>query len=88
MSPSAQFISDQLEEIIDHKKNSHRGAWEVQEQVVDGGEVFNAAHTSSVLNTVHRTINNKFEHECLYEAVRQLKANHIRQSTDDCVPGH
>ena len=34
------------------------------------------------------TINNKFEHECLDEAVRLLNAHPIRQSPDYRVPGH
>ena len=30
----------------------------------------------------------KFEHECLDEVVRLLNIHSIRQSADDCVPGH
>jgi len=33
-------------------------------------------------------MNNNYEHECLEEAVRLLNAHSIRQSPDDCVPGH
>jgi len=54
---------------------------------VDGEEDLDPENTSSVLNTVLNTINNKFEHECLDKAVRLLNANPIRQSTDDRVPG-
>ena len=64
-----------------------KGAREVQEQV-DGEENLDPDNTSSVLNPVLNTINNKFEHECLDEAVRLLNAHLICQSTDDCVPGH
>jgi len=88
MSPSAQLTSEQLKEIIEDEKNTDKGAREVQEQVEDGEEVLHPANTSSVLNTVLSTINNEFEHECLYEAVRLLNAHPIRQSTDDRVPGH
>jgi len=56
--------------------------------VEDGGEVLDPANTSSVLNTVLSTINNDFEDECLYIAVRLLNTHPIRQSTDDVVPGH
>jgi len=55
---------------------------------VDGEEDLDPENTSSVLNTVLNTINNKFEHECLEEAVRLLNAHPIRQSIDDHVPGH
>jgi len=55
---------------------------------VDGKEDLNPDKSSLVLNTVLNTINNKFEHECLDEAVRLLNAHLIRQSTDDRVPGH
>jgi hypothetical protein len=56
--------------------------------VEDGEEVLNPDNTSSVLSTVLNTINNKFEHKCLDEAVRLLNAHPIRKSTDDHVPGH
>jgi len=88
MSPSAQLTSEQLNEIIENEKNTEKDAREVQEQVEDGEEVLDPANTSSVLNTVLSTINNKFEHECLDEAVWLLNAHPIRQSTDDRVPGH
>jgi len=88
MTPSAQLTSKQLKEILEDQKNTDKGAREVKEQVEDGEEVINPANTSSVLNTVLGTINNKFEHECLLEAVRLLNAHPIRQSTDDRVPGH
>jgi len=56
--------------------------------VEDGEEVLDPEHTSSVLNTVLNKINNKFEQECLDEAVRLLNVHPIRQSPDDCIPGH
>jgi hypothetical protein len=56
--------------------------------VEDGKVVLDLDNTSSVLSTVLNTINNKFEHECLDEAVRLLNLHPIRQSTDDRVPGH
>jgi hypothetical protein len=88
MSPSAQLTSEQLKEIIQDEKNTDKDAREVQEQLEDGEEVLDPANTSSVLNTVLSTINNKFEHECLDEAVRLLNAHSIRQSTDDQDPGN
>ena len=88
MSPSAQLTFEQLEEIIEDKKNTDKGAREVQKQVEDNEEVLDPANTSSVLNTVLSTINNKFEHNCHDEAVRLLNAHPICQSTDDRVPGH
>jgi len=88
MSPSAQLTSEQLKEIIQDKKNTDTGAREVQEQVEDGEEVLDPANTGSVLNTVLSTINNKFQHECLDDAVRLPNAHPICQSTDDQVPGH
>jgi len=88
MSPSSQVTSEQLKHIIEDGKNRDKDASEVQEQVEDGEEVLDPANTSSVLNKVLSTINNKFEHECRDEAVRLLNAHPIRQSTDDQVPGH
>jgi hypothetical protein len=63
-------------------------AREVQEQVEDGEEVLDPGNTSSVLNSVLNTINNKFVHKCFDEAVRHLNPRPIRQSPDACVPGH
>jgi hypothetical protein len=88
MSPSAQLTLEQLKKIIEDKKKTDQGSREVQEQVEDGEEVLDPDNTSSVFNTVPNTINNEFEHECLDEAVRLLNAHPIRQSTDDCLPGH
>jgi hypothetical protein len=88
MSPSAQLTSEQLKEFIEDEKKTDEGSREVQEQVEDGEEVLDPDNTSSVLSTVLNTINNEFEHECLDEAVRLLKAHPICQSTDDRVPGH
>jgi hypothetical protein len=68
MSPSAQLISEQLKEIIEDEKKTDKGAREVQEQV-DGEEDLDLDNTSSVLNTVLNTINNKFEHECFVTGI-------------------
>jgi len=88
MSPSTQLTSEQLKEIIEDEKKTDHGSREVQEQVEDGEEVLDPENTHSVLSTVLNTINNEFEHECLVETVRLLNVHPIRQSTDDCVPGH
>ena len=88
MTPSAQLTLVQLKVIFDDETNTDKGAKEVQEQVEDGEEVPNPANTSAVLNTVLSVINNKFERECLDEAVRLLNAHPIHESTDDRVPGH
>jgi len=86
MSPPAELTSEQLKEIIDaEKKSGHHGS-EVQAQV-DCKEDIDPEGTSSVLNTVLNTINNKFEYECLQEAVGLLNAHPILQSTEDSVPG-
>jgi len=88
MSPSAQLTLEELKEIIGDQKNTGKGARQIQEQVEDGEEVLDPENTSSVFNTVLNTINNKFEHNCLDEAVRLQNAHLIGQLTDDCVPGH
>jgi len=88
MSPSAHLTSEQLKDIIEDELKTDQGAGEVQDQVEDGEEDLDQEHTSCVLNTVLNTINKKFEHECLVEAVRLLNAHPIRQSIDDRVPGH
>jgi len=85
MSPSVQLALEQLKEIIEDEMKTDQDSREVQEQV-DGQEALNPDDTSSVLSTVLNTINIKFEHECLDEAVRLLNAHPIRQSIDDCVP--
>jgi hypothetical protein len=87
MGPSAQLTSEYLKEIIEDKRKTYKGSRDVQERV-DGKEDHDPDNTSSVLNMVLNTINNKFEHECLDEAVRLLNAHPIRQSIDDRVPGH
>jgi len=87
MSLSAHLMSLQVNEIIQDEKNTDKSAREVQEQVEDGGDALDPENTSSVLNTILNTTNNKFQHECLDEAVRLLNAHPIRQSTDDRVPG-
>jgi hypothetical protein len=88
MNPSAQLTPEQLKEIIEDEMKTYQGLREVQEQVEDGEAVLNPDNTSSVLSTIRNTINNKFEHECLDEAVRLLNAHPIRQLPDDHVPGH
>ena len=88
MSPSAQLTSEQLKVILEDENITDKGAREVQQQVEESDEVFHAANFSSVWNTVLSTINNKFDHECLDEAVRLLKVHSICESTDDSVPGH
>jgi len=87
MSLSAQLTSDQLKEIIEDEKKTEKSAGDIQAQAEDGDKVRDPEITSSVLNTVPKTINNAFEHECLDEAVRLLNACPICQSTDDSVPG-
>jgi len=62
MSPTAQLTSEQLEVIIEQRKNIVIGAREVQEQVEDGEEFLDPANTSTVLNTVLSTIN-EFVHK-------------------------
>jgi len=56
--------------------------------VEDGKEVLDPDNSISVLSTILNTINNEFEHKCLYEAVRLPNAHPICQSTEDHVPGH
>jgi len=87
-SPSTQPTSEQLREIIEEVKKTDQGAREVQEHVGHSEEVLNPDNTRSVVSTVLNTINNKFEHECLDEAVRLLNIYSIRQSSDDRVPGY
>jgi hypothetical protein len=87
MSPSAQLSTEQLKEIIEHEKMTDQGARDVQEQV-DGEKDLDPDNTNSVLIAVLNTLNNKFEYECLEEAVRLVHAHLIRQSIDDRVPGH
>jgi len=88
MSLSAQLTLEQLKENIEDEMKPNQGGREVQEQVEDGEVVLDPDNTSSVLYTVLNTFNNKFEYECLDEAVRLLNAHPICQSTDDHVPGH
>jgi hypothetical protein len=87
MSLSVQLTSEQLQEIIEDKKNMDKSAREVQEQVEDGEEVIDSENTSSVLNMVPNTINDEFQHGCLDEPVRLLNARPIPQSPHDHVPG-
>jgi hypothetical protein len=73
--------------IIDDKKNTDKSVREVQEQVKDGEEVLNPDHSSSVQNIILNSINDKFDHKCLDEAVNVLNLHVIDQSPDACVPG-
>jgi len=88
MSLSAQLISVQRNEIIEDKMNTDTGAREVQKHVEDGKQVLDPENRSSELNAVPNTINNDYEHNCLDKVVRLLNTHPIRQSTEDCVPGH
>jgi hypothetical protein len=88
MSPSAQLTLEPLQEIIEDEMKTDQGTRVDQEQAEDGEEVFNPDKTSSVLSTGLKTINTKFEHECLDEAVRLLTAQPIHQSITELVPGH
>jgi hypothetical protein len=88
MRPSTQLTSAQLNEMIEDEKNTEKSPREVQTQVEDGEEVLDPANTSLVLNTVLSTIHNKFEPDCLDEAVRPLNAHAGRQSTNDRFPDH
>ena len=54
----------------------------------DGEEVLDPDDTSSVLNAVVNTINNRFEHNCLAEVVRVWKCDLIWKSEADRVPGN
>jgi hypothetical protein len=78
MSLSTQLTSEQLKEIIEHEKNADKRAREVQAQVEDGEEVLDSENRSSVVKPVLNTIKNKFEHDCLVEAVRLLNGRPIR----------
>jgi hypothetical protein len=55
---------------------------------VDSEEYLDLENTYSVFNTFLNTINNELEHKWLDEAVWLINAHLIRQSIDDCVPGH
>jgi len=87
MSPSVQLTSEQLKEMMEDEKKSYQGARKVQEQV-DGKEVLNPDISRSELGTDLNSIHNEFDHDCPDKEVRLLRAYRIRQSTDDCVPGH
>jgi hypothetical protein len=80
MSSSAHLTSKQLQEIIADEKKTNSDSREFQDQV-DGEENLHQENTSSVQNTGLNTNYSEFEHKCLEEAVRQLNAHSIRQST-------
>jgi hypothetical protein len=86
-SSSAHHTSKQLKEIIADEKKTNYDSREVQDKV-DGEENLHQENTSSVQNTVLNTNYNQFERKCLEEAVRQLNAHSIRQSTDYHVSVH
>jgi hypothetical protein len=64
-----------------------QGSRVVQEQV-GGKEDLKPDNTHSALNAVLNAINNKFEHECLDEAVKLQNTYPIHQSIPHCIPGH
>jgi len=88
MSPSAQFTSEQVKEIIEDKKTTDQGAREVQDQVQNGEELLNPDNSSLVWNIGLNTINNKLEHMCLNVVVRLLDAHRIPELQADRVPGN
>jgi hypothetical protein len=74
--------------MIEDEKKSDKRSRKVQKEGEDDKEILNPLNTSSGLNMVVDTINNKFDPECLNDAVRLLNTHTIRQPRDDCVPGH
>jgi hypothetical protein len=74
MSQLAQLTSVQLKVFIEDQKKFEQGAREVQKHV-DDKEDLDPGNTSSELNPVFNTINNKFEHECIEEVLRLLNAH-------------
>jgi len=83
MSTPAQLISDQLKEIIKVKMKTGNGEREAQQKVEEGEKVINPDNTSSILDTVLNTLNNKFAPKCVDEVVRLLNAHPICQSRTD-----
>jgi len=69
MSPAAEFSSQQLKEIMEDNRTMDKGAWEIQEQVQHGEEVFDPGNSSSVLRAELITINNRLVSESGEEAV-------------------
>ena len=88
MSPVAQHISVQLNEIIEEEKNTEKSVKVVQKNVEDGKDVFDPDDSCSVLNTVLNIINDKFEQEHLDKAARLHNDGPISQSIVDWVPGN
>src|SRR5258708_7060497 len=86
MSQLAKLISEQLKDIIEDQMKFEQGAREVQKHMDDKHDL-ESGNTSSELNRVFTTINNKFEHKCIEEVVRLLNAYLICQSIHDHVPG-
>jgi hypothetical protein len=74
--------------MIEDEKKSDKHSRKVQKEGEDDKEILNPLNTSSGLNMVVDTINNKFDPECLNDAVRLLNTHTFRQPRDDCVPGH
>ena len=82
MSQASQLTWEVQEEIIANENIIDKGAKVVQDTVGDE-EYIDPDGIRWVWNTVLNQINNEFEHKCLDEVVRLLKAHLIHQSTDD-----
>jgi len=85
MNTSAQHISEQLKEIINVNTKTCNGVRVVQHQVEEGEKLLNPGNTSSILDTVLSTINNKFAPECIAAVVRLLNAHPVCQSKAEWV---
>jgi len=59
------------------KRISTNVKWRFRSKWRNGEKGLDPENTSSILNTVINKINNKFENECLDEAVRLLNARPI-----------
>jgi len=81
MSPSVQLSLEPLKECIKKQTKTHQDAREIQSQVEDGDDVLDPDNCRSVLSKVHKTINNKFEHEFLHEGVWLLISHRIYKLT-------
>jgi hypothetical protein len=83
---SAQLIWKGLKQTIGVTNLIDQDATGVQEPV-DGKEILDPNHTSSVLTTILNTINKESQFKCQNVAVRLLNAHLIYQSTYECVLG-
>jgi len=79
MSPSAQLITGQLEEIIENEQKTDKGAREVQNQVDNSKDDFDPDITSTLRSTDVDKINNDFELEWFDDMVGFMKASLIYQ---------